>query len=1088
MAASKKSMFSRVGSPMTRVVVSCLGSVRITHDDAEVALTAEQRELVALLVAAGTGGMTAEQLLDELSWVDVPSTGKQAAVMRVQRLRNKLPAGALTKGGQYAFDPEQAFVDVWEFDELARDRDGPGLEAAVALWGPPFHGLPTMTGRLQIEGQRLQRLYRHALELFGWTIAPGHGEERLSELLAELRTDPFNEALTVSAAAAIWRLNRQQEALEIITACRDELRDAHGLSASQQLDDIELAILNQDTEALAPRSYADAAARAFEQPIEFRSLSRPPRVLVGRHEEARHLTYAIEGLRRPHRSDGPPGRIVIITGEAGAGKSALVSTALEDLGRTQISIRVGAADESTSTQAYGAILDALPELRPTFERLTRSANVETGRPRFWAETLDCLRHLTIGAPTVLVLEDLHAADSQTAHLVRNLLSVALPTNLLIIATTRPPLADTVWSAVHASIEGDQVDSIELGPLDIDGVRELVASDHPDEPPVLQSDFADRVLELSRGNALVASLFSRDAPPGLNVFLLPDSVTPEDSLTAHLRSRVADPHLENLLSIAALIGQRFNVAVLGDLAGLDSEETFASLAVGEELGVCRPFDDDAWQFDHLLTMNYFSTRIPTFRPMLFARLSQREDVSTSSLVRYVTGAGDELPASQAVDALLSAADELKDSLAFSEATIALEYALDRSNEIDLDRLGLLIDLAECSSRSGAVGNALHFRQQAFDLAKERTDHDAMCRAALAGLPSGEFAGGEPDRLTMLDEINLDNVTSFSRPHITKTRLRQARICDNVERVRSICEEIDSSTYDGDTEGWAGVELEQLVFESLSRDARPIRAQLEGLAATVDPGPLRAEILHREVLAALIEQHADAAVLHSKVAAEVRSTGSPRTQWSMDVLSAALGEVGVIESSIDLEAARRSGIRWAIPDVFDSWGVQVWVKCWLSGDYESALALIEGSRGMIADNLAWHAGEALCAAHTGATEQMDRELDYILERLPNYREGIWASVVGALTAETAAICGRHDAAHEARATLAPHSGRSILLGIGAGHFGPVDRYLGLIAQTTGDQDPLPLFRQAAHQANQCGAQLWEERASAARDQLMAAERTR
>jgi len=1088
MAASERRPNSARELAFSRVVVCCFGSVRISKDGVDVSLNNEQRELVALLVAAGPVGMTADQLLEELSWDGVPSTGKQAAVMRVQRLRNKLPPGVLTKGGQYAFDPDVTFVDVWRFDELARDRDGSSLEAAIELWGSPFHGVASMMGRLQIEAQRLQRLYRHALELFGWTIVPGYGEDRLSELLAELTIDPFNEALTVSAAAAIWRLNRQQEALEVIKKCRDELLDAHGLSASQQLDDIELAILNQETSTLRARNYADPDSDTFGTGTEFRSLSRPPRLFVGRRDEVAAITLAIDSLSRPREPDVAVNHVLVINGEAGDGKSALVSTALDDLHRTRISVRVGAADETTSTQAYGAILDALPELRPTFERLSRTTEIETGRPQFWAETLECLRHLAVSSPTVVVLEDLHAADSQTAHLLRNFLSVALPPNLLVIATTRPPEPDTVWGSAFASIEPGQAEIIDLAPLGIDAIRDLVASDHPGEPPVQQSDFADRLLELSQGNALVATLLSRDAPPGLNVVLLPDAVTPEDSLAAHLRSRITDPRLENLLSIAALVGQRFSPPLVAAIAMVESDDVLEALRIAEELAICRPFDDHSWQFDHLLTMNYFSTRIPSFRPMIFARLAQREDVPKSGLVRYITGAGTELPAAEAVPALLEAAEELKDSFAFAEATTALEYAFERSQEVDLDQQDLLVNLAECASRSGSVSKARHFRRRAFELATDRADDDAMCRAALAGLPSGEFAGGEPDRLAMLADIDLTKVRSFSRPRIVKTRLRQARVCEDLDQVRSIIAAIDASTYDGDDEGWSGVELEQLTFESTSKNPRPIRTQLESLAASLDSGPLRAEIRHREVLAALVEQHPDATVLHGIVAAEVRTSGSPRTQWSMDVVSAALGEIDMIDSSIDLEAARRSGIRWAIPDVYDAWGAQVWIKSWLAGDYASALALIEGSRGMIADNLAWHAGEALCAAHLGDTTRMDREVDYVLDGLPSYREGAWAHVVAALTAETAAICGRTDAAREVHATLAPHTGRAVVMGIGTGHFGPVDRYLGLTAQTTGDRDPLPLFRQAAHQATQSKATLWAQRASASLDELLAKGPTR
>src|SRR5256885_14715207 len=107
------------------------------------------------------------------------------------------------------------------------------------------------------------------------------------------------------------------------------------------------------------------------------------------------------------------GRLVVLTGEAGAGKSALVRAFLAGhaAGAT---IRVGACDPLTTPRPLGPLQDMAAQGTPMAEALRQGLAPATT----FALLLDELRD--VAAPTVLVVEDVHWADASTLDLLRYL--------------------------------------------------------------------------------------------------------------------------------------------------------------------------------------------------------------------------------------------------------------------------------------------------------------------------------------------------------------------------------------------------------------------------------------------------------------------------------------------------------------------------------------------------------------------------------------------------------------------------------------------------------------------------------------------
>jgi class 3 adenylate cyclase/tetratricopeptide (TPR) repeat protein len=123
------------------------------------------------------------------------------------------------------------------------------------------------------------------------------------------------------------------------------------------------------------------------------------------------------------------GRLVLVSGEAGIGKTALLRSFCAEH-TTSARVLWGACDSLFTPRPLGPVLDVAEETGGELERLAQ----EGARPHEVAAAL--MRVLTDRAPTILVLEDLHWADEATLDVLRLLTRrlEALPS--LIVGTFR----------------------------------------------------------------------------------------------------------------------------------------------------------------------------------------------------------------------------------------------------------------------------------------------------------------------------------------------------------------------------------------------------------------------------------------------------------------------------------------------------------------------------------------------------------------------------------------------------------------------------------------------------------------------------
>jgi DNA-binding SARP family transcriptional activator len=372
--------------------VRILGGVRLQRpdgDDARVGGPLAARLLGALV--SSLGAPVLYDVLTDVLWRDDPPANPVAPLrMAVSRLRGRLADAGLddslrSVSGGYLLGVDPEHVDATRFADLvARARTiaptdpvraASLLEGALALWrGVPFGSMATES----------------------WAVATA---QRLDELrLAaeeELADQPLRERRSIQLAIALYRLERQAEALRVLDSTRHLLRDELGLDAGDELRETELRILDHDARL---RQWAPEVviAAAHDNP------------LTGRERDVRTVADLLAA-----------NRLVTIHGFGGAGKSALARAVAASSAHGQV---LHAAIDGLQG---GALAGAIAE------------SVGVGAVEDPAD-LAATVALRLGtAPMLLVIDGAEAGLEEVAALVERVL--ALAPRVRVLVTSRLPL-------------------------------------------------------------------------------------------------------------------------------------------------------------------------------------------------------------------------------------------------------------------------------------------------------------------------------------------------------------------------------------------------------------------------------------------------------------------------------------------------------------------------------------------------------------------------------------------------------------------------------------------------------------------------
>lgn len=175
------------------------------------------------------------------------------------------------------------------------------------------------------------------------------------------------------------------------------------------------------------------------------------------------------------------GRLVLIVGEAGVGKTAFVDAVARTAG-DEVALAQGACD-GTSTPAP---LAPLREMLPALPDGVWPPGAE--RHEIFTRLSESLRDPA--SPHLLILEDVHWADDATLDLVRHLARRVHRLRALVLVTYRAE--DAAGSMPLRLLFGDLASAsglrrLDLGPLSRDAVRALVAGGESEEARAVDPD-------------------------------------------------------------------------------------------------------------------------------------------------------------------------------------------------------------------------------------------------------------------------------------------------------------------------------------------------------------------------------------------------------------------------------------------------------------------------------------------------------------------------------------------------------------------------------------------------------------------------
>ncbi|EWM11522.1 BTAD domain-containing putative transcriptional regulator [Kutzneria sp. 744] len=315
--------------------VQLLGPVRAWRGEQEVDLgTAGRRAVFAILAMAAGKAVTREELVDGVWGEDPPARAVGILHTYISDLRRSLQQRVRgsnqstehvleSVGSAYALHVDRTQLDVTRFDALRSAADDLGaslrsVTAALALWqGEAFSGLSgpfAELHRARLAELRLATLERRCALL----LALGNQDSAITELAGLVREHPRREGLRGLLMVALYRAGRRDEALAEFESAREVLVNELGLDPGPVLQDIHDRIQAQQKVPIPGiGTQHDQLAPATRQP-------EVPTQFVGRPREVAWLRALVVAL-----ADGAGG-CVLVEGEPGIGKSALLAVGLAD--------------------------------------------------------------------------------------------------------------------------------------------------------------------------------------------------------------------------------------------------------------------------------------------------------------------------------------------------------------------------------------------------------------------------------------------------------------------------------------------------------------------------------------------------------------------------------------------------------------------------------------------------------------------------------------------------------------------------------------------------------------------------------------
>jgi DNA-binding SARP family transcriptional activator/tetratricopeptide (TPR) repeat protein len=802
-----------------------LGPLEVVRGHGAVALVnGKARAALGVLLIHANEVVPTDRLIDDIWGAHPPATATKSVHVYISQLRRSLGADVIvTRAPGYELRLERGQLDLYRFERLRQEAThakpavaAARLREALGLWrGPPYADF-TYDAFAQATIARLEELRLGVLEeCIAAELELGRHAELVGELATLAQEHPLRERIRAAQMLALYRSGRQAEALEAYQSTRRALVDVLGIEPGRALHDLERDILTQDsgldfvaaaTQLVTPDGVPQSGAE--EPPAALARPERPrtDRTFFGRTRELETLCVGLD------QAIAGQGSLFLVSGEPGIGKSRLIDEFARHSGRAGIRVLSGRCWEAGGAPAYwpwcqsirayvracdpellaaelgsGAadIAELVPDVRERVASVpapARSRDPDTARFRLFDATAGFLRRAAAREPLVLVLDDLHAADTPSLVLLQFLARELAETRILVIAgyrDTELARGNPLTPALVALRRESVTRALPLSGLARDDVAQFIRLAAGSDAP---ESLVNAINAQTEGNPLflgeVVRLLAQEGrltttgQASSSRLGIPQGVREAISLRLGHLSEACN----EILILASILGRDFRLNALERVSELSSNDilelldpAFVTGLISEVAGV-----PGRLRFSHALVRETLHEELNTSRRVaLHARVGEAlEDFYAHDTEAHLGELAyhffESLPggdAERAIDYARRAGREAVRLLAYEEAArlyrmalAALETTPSSRNETRCD---LLLALGDAEARAGNMPEAKNAFLAASEIARDcgmpealaqaavgyggrivwaRAGHDlrlvALLRDALAGLPPSD----------------------------------------------------------------------------------------------------------------------------------------------------------------------------------------------------------------------------------------------------------------------------------------------------------------------------------------------------------------
>ncbi|NKX55805.1 AfsR/SARP family transcriptional regulator [Arthrobacter mobilis] len=708
-----------------------------------------QRAVLARLLIARGQAVSADRLIDDVWGSEPPDKALLALQSYVSRLRRLLEPARAARGPAtvlvsvptgYRLRLHRDQVDAWQFEQAFLGADLQHLPAdlvrrnlgdALALWRgaayADFAGEPWAAAEIaRLDELRYAARERHAAA----SLALGKIPEAVASLEAILDQSPLRETAWQLLVLALYRGERQGDALAAVRRARRVLADELGVEPGPALRRLESDVLAQ-----SPALWDDIGPVPAFPPVEGRAPVRQSAAapdadpFLGRTAELDRLLAAAELARRPVPS------LALVEGQTGTGKTRLVMELAGRLRSEGWFVAVGRCDAEEGAPAglpWAAVVDELHHRHPDefgqplesifapgAEASGGSADPVLARFRLHRRIAAFLHDVAATAPVLIVLDDIHLADAETLSILNRVVFDLAADPVLFVciqqtgeksigASNAPNIARKLLPVIHIRLELGGLPSAEVATL----LRTTASPTLPDEAvAAIHRWTGGNVLFVRQIGSLLAAhggeLALSEVPAGIRDIV---------------RHRLAQLPEESrlLLNTLAVIGMETDADVLESLDYAPDQAWLDAVEAALRAGLLVESRPGRVGFAHGVVREAINADLSNLRKsQLHARIGQAVEAvhpeDLSALAYHYARSGKAALARKAVDYSSRAAERTESRFAFREAAALWQQALDCLAIVPgcgpRERLELMIRLVRATALGGEAARARDLRDQA-----------------------------------------------------------------------------------------------------------------------------------------------------------------------------------------------------------------------------------------------------------------------------------------------------------------------------------------------------------------------------------------